>query len=159
MPRGKVHFAIEAAAGIGLATALYFPEVREQIPGQVTTDALIAFTVGYLFSLFFISPDLDLARCEARRRWGPFGIIWFPYDKLFRHRGISHSLLFGTATRLIYLAVILGLPAFAVAAQLEWSPPGNFDYNSVLPYLPVLLGFIVGCYIPDVIHCTVDRIF
>jgi uncharacterized metal-binding protein len=59
-----------------------------------------------------ISPDIDhhattVEEARLYRLWKPLGLLWqalwWPYEKLFAHRGISHWHIIGTATRFAYL--------------------------------------------------------
>ena len=62
----------------------------------------IAFT-AFLFGGLWLSPDLD-TQSNALHRWGPLGVIWWPYRRLIPHRSIwSHGPLVGTAVRLLVL--------------------------------------------------------
>ncbi|MFZ0564628.1 MAG: DUF2227 family putative metal-binding protein [Chlamydiales bacterium] len=70
----------------------------------------LTFVGAYLYTTFFMNPDLDIAH-----KIKPFslrGILALPfrgYAKLFKHRGISHSFLFGSLTRVIWLTALLFL--------------------------------------------------
>lgn len=76
----------------------------------VTCGLAFAFA-GYMFN-----GDLDLLSTPYKR-WGPFrGIIW-PYLKVMPHRSLfSHGPLIGTAVRMIWLAIVVGL-----GSTLVWS--------------------------------------
>ena len=66
------------------------------------TAGVIAFT-AFLFGGLWLSPDLD-TQSNALHRWGPLGVIWWPYRRLIPHRSIwSHGPLLGTAVRLLVL--------------------------------------------------------
>jgi uncharacterized metal-binding protein len=147
MPSGKTHTAVELLLGPGLAAG-YYALLHPGVP------ELAVFSGAYLFSSLLLSPDLDLHKNLARRRWGPLGFIWAPYSKLFKHRGISHSLVLGPLTRLVYLgigfgAVLLGLSYVGLALP---------------PELPVtvgqqtLLALGAGLYLPNVLHVLLDKI-
>lgn len=159
MPSGKTHFAIEATAGIALGAVLSMPPVRDNLPEALVAPAmLIAFFSGYIFSMFLISPDLDLANSSARKRWGPIGFLWIPYDIIFKHRGASHHLILGTGTRLLYLSCVLFLPATWFAWYMGWIAPELTQPTDVLPLLPLAAAFIIGAYLPDVLHVVADRV-
>lgn len=61
---------------------------------------------GFLFGGLFLSPDLDTNSLPLKR-WGWLKYIWYPYRDAVPHRGISHTPIVGTSTRLLYLAGIL----------------------------------------------------
>ena len=78
--------------------------------------------LGFLLGGLLLSPDLD-TRSNATRRWGPLGVLWWPYRRGLSHRSLlSHSPLLGTAGRLTYLAG-LALLAAALLAPLGAPPP------------------------------------
>jgi uncharacterized metal-binding protein len=158
MPRGKVHFAIEATVGIVIGAALLHPKVQQALPPWAAYSVVLSFCGGYLFSLFWISPDLDLARNKTRQRWGVFGMIWTPYDWIFRHRGLSHSVVFGTLTRLIYLFLILILPVLILQVYFGVLPAGAVHPTQLFGVLPELIAFVVGCYLPDLLHVAADKV-
>ena len=61
------------------------------------------FAGAFLVSTFFLSPDLDLFHSAPNRNWKFLRIVWWPYSKLFRHRGWSHMPGIGACTRIAYL--------------------------------------------------------
>jgi len=57
-----------------------------------------------------MNPDLDLS--NKIRLFSLRGFLTMPfrgYSLIFRHRGISHSLLFGSVTRILYLGLLFYL--------------------------------------------------
>lgn len=144
MPSGKTHIAFELFLWpIFIAGYAWFL--------KPPMEDLTVFAGTYLFSSLFFSPDLDLRRNSSRRRWGPLGFIWTPYTKVFKHRGVSHSLVFGTMTRLLYLTALSGLVLL-----------GLLYAGMVLPQVKVephlLLIAYAGLAIPNIVHATLDRI-
>ncbi len=145
MPSGKTHFAFELVLWpLFLAGYDWFL--------QPTTTELTLFTGAYIFSSLLLSPDLDLYRNRARRRWGPLGFIWTPYAKLFKHRGLSHSLLFGTMTRLLYLTLLFSLVAVGLA-YAGLALPGKLQIEPRL-----LLIAYAGLALPNLLHVLLDRL-
>jgi len=142
MPRGRVHLVFElgtlpawvvagAALGIGRAS-------------------LVFFAGAYVGASLLLSPDLDLARSDASRRWRAARYLWLPYAALFRHRGISHSPLLGPLTRLLYLSVVGG-SAWALLHVVANVPfPRTFPRDSVFPVL-------IGVFSPQLLHVILDR--
>ena len=66
---------------------------------------------AFLLGGLWLSPDLDLPS-RASRRWGPLGLIWWPYRRLLRHRSVlSHSPFLGSGLRLAWLLALLLLLA------------------------------------------------
>jgi uncharacterized metal-binding protein len=147
MPSGRVHLRIEAlllllwlAAGGWLVQA-----------GRLPVEALVAFGAGYVLSMLLLSPDLDLATSRAFKRWGIFRVLWWPYAKLFRHRHASHHWFWGTATRLLYLSVLVLLVVGAVLIAL-----GARVQVARLPRWPILAGAAAGLYAPNLTHILAD---
>jgi len=107
------------------------------------------FTAGFLVGTLLITPDLDLQYNDAARRWGAFRILWGPYWRLSRHRGRSHTYLFGPFSRLAYLAVFL-----VPIGWLAWSelrPEWRVDAWVVR----VLLGYLCAQWL----HLMADGIW
>lgn len=147
MPSGKTHTAVELTLGPALGAA-YYVALR---PGTVE---LAVFAGAYLFSSLLLSPDLDLHKNAARRRWGPLGFLWAPYSKVFKHRGLSHSLVLGPLTRLVYLGLVFGAVIGGLRAL-------GFALPEKLPFLldpRVLLALGIGLYLPNVLHVLLDRL-
>lgn len=97
MPSGKVHDKITlAAAGISVPVWWHFSAT----PRDLSAGAVLI--VSLLFSGLALSPDLDLDS-SIYRRWGPFRWIWWPYQKIVRHRSwLSHSFLIAPLLRVAY---------------------------------------------------------
>jgi uncharacterized metal-binding protein len=50
----------------------------------------IYFSIGFLFGLFMLNPDVDI-NSASRNAWGPLAFIWSNRVYHLRHRGIMHS--------------------------------------------------------------------
>ncbi|MBI4530305.1 MAG: DUF2227 family putative metal-binding protein [Candidatus Latescibacteria bacterium] len=158
MPSGRTHTTVDLILLLSILVALFsWSGVVIDWVGSTERfrTCVIGFCLAYLFSVFFLSPDLDLDRCRARSRWGIFGVLWYPYSKVFRHRGISHSIIFGMVTRILYLILIvallqLGLRRF-LGVDIGLSVERSIDFYAV--------GAVaVGLYIPDAMHIILDRL-
>lgn len=147
MPSGKTHFAVELLLwpGFMVGYSYFF---------QPMWGELALFGGAYLFASLLLSPDLDLRHNSTRRRWGPLGFIWVPYFTIFKHRGMSHSLMFGSLTRLVYLGVIFGLVLVGLSS-LGFALPGEAPAWLNVRIL-VILG--AGLYLPNVLHVLLDRV-
>lgn len=143
MPSGKVHLAVELSL----------------LPGWVAAGAmaglprptLTAFALSYTCASLLLSPDLDLVRSTPARRWGPLRLLWAPYAWLFRHRGLSHSLLLGPLTRIFYLGVI-GLLVF-LPLHLWLGVP----FPQQLP-TRILAPVLAGVYLSHLLHVGLDGV-
>jgi uncharacterized metal-binding protein len=148
MPSGKTHLRIELIL-LPLWAALFYFFV------DTSWQAGALFAGAYLFSSLLLSPDLDLRHNRSRRRWGLLGFIWIPYTKIFKHRGVSHSVLWGTLTRLGYLGLLALLIAFALKSI--WAVP--LDSLAAPPMdLKMLSLLIAGLWLPNIIHTLTDHI-
>lgn len=146
MPSGRTHLRIE----IGLFVATAAAAAGLGVFGVVRVDLAASFLAGDLFSVFFLSPDLDLRASRPMRRWGPLRVLWIPYAAAFRHRRLSHHPLLGPTTRLAYLgawvALIAWLTGLAIDRPLSIAWPG----------WPMILAFLVGAYLPNEAHIAAD---
>jgi uncharacterized metal-binding protein len=85
----------------------------------------LTFLIGGLW----LSPDLD-THSRAFQRWGPLRPLWWPYQRLLRHRSlISHSPVLGSAGRLLYLA---GLITGVTSLLHPWGAPNPLQLASSL---------------------------
>jgi uncharacterized metal-binding protein len=150
MPSGKTHLRIELFLLPIFATLFY-------LFVNTSWAAVALFAGAYLFSSLMLSPDLDLRYNHTRRRWGLLGFIWIPYTKIFKHRGVSHSLLFGTLTRLGYLGLLAVLIIWGLSYFDLWPLP-----VAQLASGPIdlwLVGILVaGLWLPNILHTLVDHI-
>lgn len=144
MPSGKVHLTVELTL----------------LPGWVAAGALIglprltltAFALSYTCASLLLSPDLDLARSSPASRWGPLRLLWAPYAWLFRHRGLSHSLFWGPATRLLYLSGLVLLVLLPLHVWLEAPLPQAFPTQILTPVL-------AGVYLSHLMHVGLDGVW
>jgi len=149
MPSAKTHLCIEMVTlGVCILPLSYL-----LIGGGIGPNETASFLGAYLFSSLFLSPDLDLARSRAARRWGLGRVLWLPYSALFRHRRLSHHLVWGPLTRILYLGGFVLAAAFGIAlvtnAELAW------------PAWPrsLLVSIFCGLYLPNQIHIVVDHLW
>ncbi|MCK4356049.1 DUF2227 family putative metal-binding protein [Candidatus Bipolaricaulota bacterium] len=148
MPSGRTHLKIEM---IGLLIGAIAVAVLV-VEGRIDAWLGGVFLSAYLFSSLFLSPDLDLHNSRATKRWGIARAFWLPYSWVFRHRAVSHHLLFGPLTRIAYLGGILLLILWGI---------GLFTGRSLRPALPswsIFLAALCGLYLPNQIHIVVDRL-
>lgn len=149
MPSGKTHLRIELFL-LPVFVTLFYLFV------DVSWADVALFAGAYLFSSLMLSPDLDLRHNQTRRRWRLLGFIWIPYTKIFKHRGVSHSVLFGTLTRLCYLGLIAVFIAWGLSYFKLWSIPVAQLASS--PIDLQLVGILVsGLWLPNILHTFVDH--
>jgi uncharacterized metal-binding protein len=146
MPSGRTHLHIETVLLAVLGAAAAVCARRE----WVGTPEIAGFIVAYLFSMLLLSPDLDLAKSDSYRRWGPLRWLWMPYAAAFRHRRISHHPLFGPITRIAYVAVIASVALLVYVLVSRSAAP-----QLVLP-IELVFAILLGLYLPNLIHILVD---
>ena len=64
-------------------------------------EALI-YSAAFVFSTFLLGPDLDLYYSKINKNWGVLRFIWWPYARLSKHRGLSHTPFLSSVIRLGY---------------------------------------------------------
>lgn len=126
---------------------------------------VIPFVAGYLLATLIFSPDTDVM---PKKRTALLQFVLYPYSILFKHRGLSHSILFGTLLRFIYGLVIFGIMIFVLGKMgyIEYQGEDylkflknyiqNWDFN-ILSYKMVTWLFI-GMFMADIHHYFVDGI-
>jgi uncharacterized metal-binding protein len=119
--------------------------------GSLPTEPLLAFLGGFAFSMIFLTPDLDLVRSRPTRRWGRLSILWWPYAKIFRHRGVSHHIVWGPLTRIAYLTLLAA--ATAVGASALFGSTVSFGRPRANVW-----AILAGVYAPNVVHTVVDAV-
>ncbi|MCB1109040.1 MAG: DUF2227 family putative metal-binding protein [Chlamydiia bacterium] len=115
---------------------------------------LALFSFAFAYSTLFMSPDMDLA--HQIKFFSLRGLLTSPfrlYSRIFRHRGLSHSILFGTLTRIGFLS-LLALAGLWIYSQAFPSP------NSFLVFLksnqiPIIYAF-AGIFCADLCHLLLD---
>ena len=158
MPSGRAHLRIElgalvliTGAGVGLN------HVYQYVKWGDATAPGLCFLGAYLFSSLLMSPDMDLVRSRPQSRWGVFRLLWLPYAVCFRHWGISHNLVFGPMTRIVYLALVvctvLALLHYSFGVELGFLEHWREDLYSV-----PLWAIGVGLFLPNELHILVDKV-
>lgn len=148
MPSGKTHLRIELGVlGLAIGAGVVLLQV-----GMIGHQEILSFAGAYGLSMILLSPDLDLARSDAYRRWGPLRWLWLPYAAIFKHRQLSHHVVFGPLTRIAYLLVWALAASFAFMAVTRRA--------LVLPEIPVhlLVSVLLGLYAPNLVHILSDRV-
>ena len=117
-----------------------------------TLGQLIIFAATFAYATLFMSPDLDLA--NKIKLFSLRGLLSLPfrgYSRLFRHRGLSHSLFFGTLTRILWLGALLYLILFLFRRELP-----NQTQVLILLKNPSFLFGLTGIALADMCHLLLD---
>jgi uncharacterized metal-binding protein len=115
---------------------------------------------GFLVGGLLLSPDLD-THSRATRRWGPLGLLWWPYRRVLSHRSLfSHSPLLGSAGRLAYLGALVLLAAALLAPlPLGLPPPARLlGWGRELwqQHRPLVLSALAGVEASSWLHLLQD---
>ena len=130
-------------------------------------------TSGFFIGTFLLSPDLDLNHSKVNRNWGIFRFIWFPYALAFKHRGLSHHVIYGTFSRILYF---IGLAFITIVLMHLFDTPEKltslsflndlFLFPEITDYLELTNTnflhcslFFAGIYISDICHLFMDSLF
>ncbi len=159
MPSGKTHdIANVIIILFGVTLIISYNVLSQHMDEDIFQNCLILFVCAYAFSTFFLSPDLDLKRNRSKLNWGFLRWIWRPYSKVFKHRGISHSFIWGIPTRLIYIYAVYFISLVIYFFLVD------IDFHE-LPFLFVeteeirwqyIAALLLGIYIPSFSHTLLD---
>lgn len=144
-----------------LAMGAFWYWVGPSLGTQYRWHGFLLFSLAYLFSSLMLSPDLDLRHNKARSNWGVLGFVWIPYTKIFKHRGLSHSLILGTFTRLAYLALVVASFVLGVGVAERYLVGNELSIPKVQIdlYAYYWLGTLAaGLWLPNAIHIITDRV-
>jgi len=128
-------------------------------------DMLTTWLAGVgCFCGIFISPDLDMQQRTVSEttllRWS-LGIgylwvfLWYPYAMLFRHRGISHTPIFGTVTRIVYL---LGMALLVQHLAHSFADAQWNIWPWIHQHWQYIAIFSAGLAIADLGHWVLDHV-
>ena len=116
----------------------------------------LTFSLAFLYGTFFMSPDLDLA--EKIRLFSLRGFLTLPfrsYSKFFHHRGLSHSILFGTLTRILWLSLWAVILFFVIYQSLPSTKPIIASFQA---HKWFFIYGISGLFAADISHILLDKI-
>lgn len=117
---------------------------------------LLTFSLSYAYATLYMNPDVDLA--YQIKLFSLKGLLTLPfrgYAHFFRHRGLSHSILFGTLTRIAWLLLI----SIAVLYGGNYLFLAKKHFSWLLKeYQPYLLYGIAGVFFADLFHILLDKV-
>jgi uncharacterized metal-binding protein len=169
MPSKATHNAAVLITASGVGVALWM--ANRPLHAAYGIASGVAFT-----------PDLDLAENYDKGLWG---LAWWPYGKLFKHRGASHWYVIGSVVRLLYFALIASLTilAFGRLGGIAWLVGWLGGYHPILRTLgdllmaqmarlpadrlsliltalrsPASYRWALGVIVADAIHIKLDRV-
>lgn len=152
MPVGRIHNKINLTALPIFITGLYYQNTEIKY--------YLFFMLGFVFSTFFFNPDTDL---RPKKNLSFFKFFFYPYSLCLRHRcSASHSLIFSTILRTIYILII-----FLASMFIYYLISPDFEYNGfvknflrfLIKHKKFFIYFLSGFLIADSLHIVFDRIY
>lgn len=126
----------------------------------------IGFTSGYIIGTFFLTPDNDIYLSKPNKRWSILKVIWYPYTKIFKHRGVSHIPIYGTLFKIVYLATVFFIILTIIKFGLNYFYPeknflGSFEINNLKSIIinPFTVSFFIGIILAEIVHIFTDIIY
>lgn len=165
MPCGNTHSQIAFYGAVSLVaagvTAPYFVKLGPFQPSYVEIGA---GAIGVILGDLFMSPDLDQAFSNCKRRWWILGGIWHVYEWLPHRSPLSHCPGLSDAGRFIYLALPPALFALGVAIAIEGAQRAILDAFWVMykaqaamaPYWRESLALFLGNSFNTFLHVAAD---
>lgn len=150
MPQYKTHAAINLCFALPLFLIIIYLFL------DPTHTYLLIFSSAFIYTSLFMSPDMDVAR---KIKWyslrGFLSLPFRSYSRVFKHRGVSHSLLLGSLSRIVWLTLFTALILYACNGI-------TFSTHHIMSYYThykkeLLYGFFGICS-ADVVHILTDKI-
>ncbi len=150
MAQYKTHTFFNLIIGLPLSlfALWYFFHFKEK--------EIAVYSLSFCYASLFMNPDMDLA--HKIRLFSLRGLLSLPfrlYSRIFSHRGLSHSVLFGTLTRVLWLF----LAALAVAYIFEIS---FLKEKNLLLFIKshqsIFILIFSGFFLADICHVFLDKI-
>ncbi|MBI5274247.1 MAG: DUF2227 family putative metal-binding protein [Chlamydiales bacterium] len=148
MAQYKTHTIVNLLIGLPLVYLLLGPYFH------LPNNQIIICSSSFIIGTLFMSPDMDVA--DKIKIFSLRGILSLPfrlYAKVFKHRGISHVILLGTITRLVWIAFLMLLVFYLIYRALPSTTNLLTFYRQYKGY--ILFAFL-GIVIADVFHLIVD---
>ena len=151
MASGRTHDIVNLLV---LPPAVYFLQPND----------FFGFTAGYLVGTFFLTPDNDIYLSKPNKRWNILKIVWYPYTKIFKHRGVSHIPIYGTVFKILYLSAIFLLILIGFKYLFEEIYPEKrffFNLNDIKSLFlnQFTLSFFLGIVLAEIVHIFTDIIY
>ena len=160
MPSGRAHTRVGLALLMVLAagTIYFWAPLTEYFGQDKLVECGLLFVLAYFFGTYLLSPDMDLARSEAMYNWGLLRLLWYPYAKFLKHRGLSHIPILGTLSRVFYLLILAYLGIFLANLTLGFN--WQLSISDVLRQADKTLfaSALLGLCLPDIFHILADRL-
>ena len=118
------------------------------------TSSIYIFSSFFVYSTLFMNPDMDVSnQIKLFSLKGFFTLPFRFYSIIFKHRGISHSLFWGTLTRVLFLAAFF----ISILLIFNFSIPTKTDIiKFYFNYKPFILYGFFGIFLADICHLLLD---
>lgn len=118
---------------------------------------LIVLGLSFVYGTLYMSPDMDYAnKIRVTSLRGFLTLPFRSYSRVFKHRGMSHSIFLGTFTRLVWLLAWFFLISYAAdfffGYQLRVRPLPEY-WNLYRPYI---IYMVAGLFFADMAHLVMD---
>lgn len=148
MANGTKHLNANIVGGLGIYTLLNISNNTIYIDSSYLYIDSSMLGIGLILGTI-ITPDYDFNKIYVKKLIKKIPVLgffwnlyWYPYSLLFKHRGISHNLILGTITRVIYLCLPIILLYILGYIHIQ------IDY--------IYVYIIIGWYLQDFIHYILD---
>lgn len=115
----------------------------------------LIFSSVYFYCSFFMSPDVDIA--HKIKFFSLRGFLTFPfrsYSRIFKHRGLSHHLLLGSITRIVWLSLWALLILYL--CHLPLKKPSFIKF--IKSYQSEIIWSFTAIFLADLSHILLDKI-
>ena len=115
---------------------------------------LLTFGGCFIYSTLFMNPDMDIA--NKIKLFSFKGLMTFPfriYSFFFHHRGISHKIIIGTLTRVVFLFLFFIVIMFVIDYSLISKKIFLRFFSTYKTY--IIYGFC-GLCVADCCHLLLD---
>ena len=147
MYRNHVRFNLFFALPVLLGTIYYC--------FHPSLNLLITFAGVFIYSTLFMNPDLDIAnRVKLFSFRGLMTLPFRSYAKCFSHRGLSHNVILGSLTRIIWL-IFWGIAIFFLIYKTL--PNTTTLYAYYQQYRPFVFYTLSAICLADWCHLLLDR--
>lgn len=111
------------------------------------SQEVIIFAIAFIYTTLFANPDMDLA--SKIKLTSLRGFLSFPfrlYSKVFKHRGLSHHVLWGSLTRIMWIGAFFAFLMWFLG--IKWQ---LFPANTLYIYIALF-----GIFSADIAHIALD---
>ncbi|AKB31969.1 hypothetical protein MSSIH_1279 [Methanosarcina siciliae HI350] len=148
MPNGKTHTKINITLLFGILLSLHTHYIKLHIPPEyLEFDTIAIFSFALIFGTYYLSPDLDI-KSGPFKRWGILKYIWWPYQKIFKHRGKLHHPLSGP------IIIISTVSLFIIAPVVKF-----LDLDITQIPTKYFISLLTGIVVSIEAHIVADMIY